>query len=62
MPSQRESRLRHARHYLARLKALEGRYLRAGEEALECLLTLDDCWPQIAWGQQWAAAHRATDP
>jgi tetratricopeptide (TPR) repeat protein len=61
MPSYREARLRHGRHYLDRLKALEDRYMRGGEESRQSLLAFDECWPQIAWGQQWAAAHKSTD-
>jgi tetratricopeptide (TPR) repeat protein len=62
MPSHREARLRHARHFLDRLKALEERYLCGGDEAQQSLLSFDECWPQIERGQQWAAECRSTDP
>jgi tetratricopeptide (TPR) repeat protein len=62
MPSHREAQLRHARHYLVRLKSLEQRYLRGGDEAQQSVGAFDECWPQIERGQQWAAAHRSADP
>lgn len=61
MPSHQEARLRHARHYLARLKSLEDRYLRGGQETRQSLMAFDECWPQIERGQQWAGAFRRTD-
>lgn len=61
-PERHETALRHARHYWGLLVAADEFYLEGGEFLMQGLVLFDAEWGNIQAGQDWAAAHAATDP
>src|ERR1051325_5017985 len=61
MPSLREVCLRHARHYLERLCAIEDESKRGDTEAQACKDDFLDEWEQIHGAQRWVEEKSGQD-
>lgn len=59
LPTLHECDRRHASHYLRRLKQIAAGHAQGGASTENAVAEMDQDWPQISKGQQWAAEHDA---